>query len=49
MASYDCIALDVVASELIGIDPIKVPTNRAAISRVLGQSVWRLLEYLWPK
>ena len=33
MASYDCIALDIVASELIGIGPLKVPTNRAAISR----------------
>ncbi|MGB9132092.1 MAG: DUF362 domain-containing protein, partial [Methanosarcina sp.] len=30
MASYDCVALDIVASELIGIDPLKVPTNKAA-------------------
>ncbi|AKB71724.1 DUF362 domain-containing protein [Methanosarcina mazei] len=36
MSSYDCVALDVVASELIGIDPLKVPTNRAAISRGFG-------------
>ncbi len=36
MASYDCVALDIVASELIGIDPLKVPTNRAAISRGFG-------------
>lgn len=36
MASYDCIALDIVASELIGIDPLKVPTNKAALSRGFG-------------
>lgn len=36
MASYDCVALDMVASELIGIDPLKVPTNRAALSRGFG-------------
>lgn len=36
MASYDCAALDIVASELIGIDPLKVPTNKAALSRGFG-------------
>ncbi|MHC1757001.1 MAG: DUF362 domain-containing protein [Methanosarcina sp.] len=36
MAGYDCAALDMVASELIGIDPLKVPTNRAALSRGFG-------------
>jgi len=36
MASYDCVALDVVASELIGIDPLKVPTNISALSRGFG-------------
>lgn len=36
MASYDCVALDMVASELIGIDPLKVPTNKAALSRGFG-------------
>lgn len=36
MASYDCVALDIVASELIGIDPTKVPTNKAALSRGFG-------------
>jgi len=36
MASYDCLALDVVASELIGIDPLKVPTNKAGLSRGFG-------------
>ncbi|MCQ1535228.1 DUF362 domain-containing protein [Methanosarcina sp. KYL-1] len=36
MASYDCVALDVVASELIGFDPLKIPTNRAALARGLG-------------
>lgn len=36
MASYDCVALDMVASEMMGIDPLKVPTNKAALSRGLG-------------
>ncbi|AKB19521.1 MULTISPECIES: DUF362 domain-containing protein [unclassified Methanosarcina] len=36
MASYDCVALDIVASELIGIDPLKVPTSKAALSRGFG-------------
>jgi len=36
MAAYDCVALDVVASELIGLDPLKVPTTRAALSRGFG-------------
>ena len=36
MASYDCVALDIVASELIGLDPLKVPTNKAALSRGFG-------------
>ncbi|WP_440953349.1 DUF362 domain-containing protein [Methanococcoides sp. FTZ1] len=36
MASYDCVSLDVVASKLIGLDPMKVPTNRAAIERGYG-------------
>jgi uncharacterized protein (DUF362 family)/NAD-dependent dihydropyrimidine dehydrogenase PreA subunit len=36
MASYDCVALDIVASELIGIDPLKVPTNIAALGRGFG-------------
>jgi uncharacterized protein (DUF362 family)/Pyruvate/2-oxoacid:ferredoxin oxidoreductase delta subunit len=36
LASYDCVALDMVASELIGFDPLKVPTNKAALSRGFG-------------
>ncbi|WP_048173620.1 DUF362 domain-containing protein [Methanosarcina siciliae] len=36
LVSYDCVALDIVASELIGIDPLKVPTNKAALSRGFG-------------
>jgi len=36
IASYDCVALDIVASELIGIDPLRVPTNRAALERGFG-------------
>ncbi len=36
MASYDCAALDMVASELIGFDPMQVPTNKAALKRGFG-------------
>ncbi len=36
MASYDCVALDVVASELIGFDPLKIPTNKAGLARGFG-------------
>ena len=36
MASYDCVALDLVASELIGFDPLQIPTNKAALSRGFG-------------
>jgi uncharacterized protein (DUF362 family) len=36
LASYDCVALDIVASELIGINPLKVPSNKAALSRGFG-------------
>jgi uncharacterized protein (DUF362 family)/Pyruvate/2-oxoacid:ferredoxin oxidoreductase delta subunit len=36
MASYDCVALDVVASELIGFDPLQIPTNKAALARGFG-------------
>ena len=36
MASYNCVSLDIVASELIGIDPLKVPTNIAALERGFG-------------
>ena len=36
MASYDCVALDMVASELIGFDPMQVPTNKASLERGFG-------------
>ena len=36
MASYDCVALDMVASELIGFEPMLIPTNRAALERNIG-------------
>ncbi len=36
MASYDCVALDIVASELIGFEPMLIPTNRAALERNIG-------------
>ncbi|MGB9929750.1 MAG: DUF362 domain-containing protein [Methanosarcina sp.] len=38
MASYDCVALDIVGSELIGLDPLKVPTNKAALARGFSSS-----------
>ncbi|MGM0770323.1 MAG: DUF362 domain-containing protein [Halobacteriota archaeon] len=36
MASYDCVSLDVVGSQVIGLDPMEVPTNKAAIERGYG-------------
>lgn len=36
LASYDCVSLDVVASQLIGFDPIRIPTTSAAIERGFG-------------
>lgn len=36
MASYDCVSLDIVAAELIGFDPLKIPTNKAALLRRFG-------------
>ncbi|KGK98210.1 (Fe-S)-binding protein [Methanococcoides methylutens] len=36
MASYDCVSLDVVSSKVIGLDPMDVPTNKAAIERGYG-------------
>ena len=36
LASYDCVSLDVVASELIGFDPMRIPTTSAAIERGFG-------------
>ncbi|NYT19135.1 MAG: (Fe-S)-binding protein, partial [Methanosarcinales archaeon] len=38
MASYDCVSLDVIASKIIGLDPMDVPTNKAAIERGYGAS-----------
>ncbi|WP_406671040.1 DUF362 domain-containing protein [Methanolobus sp. ZRKC4] len=38
MASYDCVSLDVVASELIGFDPMRIPTTSAAIERGFGSN-----------
>lgn len=38
MASYDCVSLDVVASELIGFDPMRIPTTSAAIERRFGSN-----------
>lgn len=37
IASRDCVSLDVVASSVIGLDPMSVPTTAAAISRGMGQ------------
>ncbi|UGV40143.1 DUF362 domain-containing protein [Methanococcoides orientis] len=36
MASYDCVSLDIVGSQVIGLDPMEVPTNKAAIGRGYG-------------
>ncbi|WMW24098.1 DUF362 domain-containing protein [Methanolobus sediminis] len=36
MASYDCVSLDVIASGIIGVDPMHVPTTVAAIERGFG-------------
>jgi len=36
IASYDCVALDMVASELIGFEPMLIPTNHAALERKLS-------------
>ncbi|WP_340819421.1 DUF362 domain-containing protein [Methanolobus sp. WCC4] len=37
MASYDAVSLDVVASGIMGIDPLKVPTTVAALERGFGE------------
>ncbi|WP_406660027.1 DUF362 domain-containing protein [Methanolobus sp. ZRKC3] len=36
IASYDCVSLDVVASQLIGFEPLVVPTTKAALERGFG-------------
>lgn len=36
MASYDSVSLDVVASQLIGFEPMRIPTTSAAIERGFG-------------
>lgn len=36
LASYDCVALDIVASGLIGFDPFSIPTTVAALEKGLG-------------
>lgn len=38
LASTDCLALDVVASSMAGLDPLEVYTNKAAARRALGPS-----------
>jgi len=38
LASPDCVALDVVASAIIGLDPLEVYSNKAAARRGLGPS-----------
>ncbi len=38
LASYDCVSLDVVASDIMGIDPMKVPTTVAALERGFGET-----------
>ncbi len=36
LAAYDCVSLDVVASEFIGFEPMRIPTTNAAIERSFG-------------
>ena len=36
MASYDCVSLDVIASGMMGVDPMHVPTTVAALERGFG-------------
>lgn len=38
MASYDCVSLDIVASEMIGFNPMNIPTNKSALNRGFGSS-----------
>ncbi|WP_094226722.1 DUF362 domain-containing protein [Methanolobus psychrotolerans] len=38
MASYDCVSLDVVASGIMGLDPMTVPTTVAALERGFGEN-----------
>jgi len=49
MAGYDCVALDMVASELIGIDPLKVPTTKPHFQEGSGPGIRNLQEYLWRR
>jgi uncharacterized protein (DUF362 family)/Pyruvate/2-oxoacid:ferredoxin oxidoreductase delta subunit len=37
LASCDCVSLDVVASEIIGLNPLNVPTTASAIERGMGE------------
>ncbi|MCQ1534604.1 DUF362 domain-containing protein [Methanosarcina sp. KYL-1] len=36
LASPDCVALDIVAAELIGFDPLKIPTTAGALKKGFG-------------
>jgi len=36
LASSDCVSLDIVAAELIGFDPIKIPTTAGALKKGFG-------------
>lgn len=36
LASFDCVALDIVASELIGFDPMQIPTTTGALKKGFG-------------
>ncbi|MDW7732202.1 MAG: DUF362 domain-containing protein [Methanolobus sp.] len=39
LASKDCVSLDIVASGLIGFDPLRIPTTEAALERGFGTRV----------
>ncbi|WP_407354871.1 DUF362 domain-containing protein [Methanolobus sp. WCC5] len=43
LASYDCVSLDVIATGIMGIDPMKVPTTVAALERGFGETVPKVI------
>lgn len=36
LASPDCVSLDIIAAEMIGFDPLKVPTTAGAVKKGFG-------------
>jgi ferredoxin len=44
LASSDCVAIDSIASRIIGLDPFKIHSTAVAHARSLGQGDWELIE-----